>query len=155
MCVFSLSCEMTFLKEWQMSDNRSCKANFWLILALCDCPAPLAMLTCVKGTDSLATVSMKTYCVNKNCTECNAETWTSWNASWASALTLHHGTIEKMFGQDAHRMLWFIHTCDTGMWSNIVSKYHRCWNDWACFRLFHQVLDEKWVSVKHRLALVK
>ena len=39
-------------KVSEMSNNRGFKANFRSILASGDCPAPLATLACVKGTDS-------------------------------------------------------------------------------------------------------
>ena len=41
-------------KVWETGDNRRSKANFWWILVSGDGPAPLAMLACVKGVDSLA-----------------------------------------------------------------------------------------------------
>ena len=41
-------------KVWETGDDRSNKANFRSILVSCDGPAPLAMLACVKGTDTLA-----------------------------------------------------------------------------------------------------
>ena len=44
-------------KVWEMGDNRRSKANFQLILASGDGLAPLGLLACIKGMNTLATLS--------------------------------------------------------------------------------------------------